>query len=119
MEAAPAVMGAQQQMAQQQAQARIAEIESNAQLAAMAAQRQHEMDMLNIQLSRMESESSIPPQAIVMPGASGPPAMHISVPGGGGTFSPASAPARGPMDQGTMIALGAGALALAVMVSRK
>lgn len=109
LQAAPAIMQAQQAVQQQQAQATISEIETNAQLEALAAQRQHERDMLEIQLTQMRAGSSQNPQAIVLPGASGPALFS----------SGSSGAAAGGMNQNTLLMLGAGAVVLAMLATRK
>lgn len=110
LEQAPQLMAAQQALQQQRAQAEINQIETQAQLQALAAQQEHELAMQQIALQR--AQSSLPPQAIVYPGASGPPSMNFSMPG-----QPAAK--AGGMDNQTMMLIGAGVIAVALIAGRK
>lgn len=110
LEQAPQIMQAQQALQQQRAQAEINQIETQAQIEAMRAQQQHELAMMEIAQAR--AQSSVPPQGIVYSGAGGPPAMNISMPG-----QPAAK--AGGMDNQTMMMIGAGVIAVALIAGRK
>lgn len=109
LEQAPAIMATQQALQQQRAQAEIHNIEAQAQAQALQAQREHEIAMNEIMRAR--AQSSMPPQAIVYPGASGPPSMNLTMPG--------QAPAAGGMNTQTVMLIGAGIVAVALMAGRK
>lgn len=115
MEQAPALLALQQQANQQKAQAQISQIETEAHLQALQLQRQHEHDMMRIQLEQMRAGSSIPPQSVVWPGASAPqgsPAMSFSMPGQTGS-------AAGGINLNMMLIAGAGVLAAVLLTGRK
>lgn len=115
LEQAPQLLALQQQIQQQRAQAEIAEIETQASLQAMQAQREYEQAIRQYQLETMYDPAraiTSPPAAYFPTGGGGGAPVNVSMPG-------QSAPGAGGMNQGTMIALGAGALVLALMVSRK
>lgn len=111
LEAAPAYLQAQQAIQQQQAQAEINRIETDAHIQALQAQAEHEAAMNEIMQAR--AQTSIPPQAIVYPGGGGgPPSMNLTVPG------QAPAAASG-MNTQTVMLVGAGIVAVALMMGRK
>lgn len=109
LEAAPAYLQAQQAIQQQQAQAEINRIETDAHIQALQAQREHEIAMMEI--ARAQAQTSMPPQMISYPGASGPPAVNI--------VSPGQAQAAGGMNTQTMALVGVGIVAVALLAGRK